>query len=178
MDFIFRNCILRQKRLPLFPKFHIHIKDIKTISTQFNDCLKVFLKITESIPNNKRNMKPIFKCNICLNTFTQKKNLKAHLSERRCKSNLLKDLNELNDILKDFDIVEHRAKTSSEDNLKAIVHEQSIVIKKQLESLRMQLEMITLLKDDNRIKHVDLYLTDKLCNIDIELNPKIKKDPN
>jgi hypothetical protein len=44
-------------------------------------------------------MEPIFKCNICLNTFRQKKNLQIHLKERRCKSELVKDLTKLHEFL-------------------------------------------------------------------------------
>ena len=40
-----------------------------------------------------------FVCNICSNSFTQKKNLQAHLNEKRCKSPLLADLSKLNDFL-------------------------------------------------------------------------------
>lgn len=40
-----------------------------------------------------------FICNICSNTFTQKKNLQNHLSEKRCKSPMLYDLVKLNDFL-------------------------------------------------------------------------------
>ena len=42
-----------------------------------------------------------FTCYICSNTFTQKKNLKTHLNEKRCKSELLMDLNKLNEYLID-----------------------------------------------------------------------------
>lgn len=40
-----------------------------------------------------------FKCYICGNTFLQKKNLQRHLDDFRCKSYLLKDLSQLNNLL-------------------------------------------------------------------------------
>lgn len=40
-----------------------------------------------------------FTCNICSNTFTQKHSLQTHLNEKRCKSELLMDLNKLNQYL-------------------------------------------------------------------------------
>lgn len=43
-----------------------------------------------------------FICNICCCTFTQKKNLMNHLNEKRCKSEMLTDLNKLNQYIEDL----------------------------------------------------------------------------
>lgn len=43
-----------------------------------------------------------FQCYICSSIFTQKSNLTRHLSEKRCKSELLMDLFKLNDLIKNF----------------------------------------------------------------------------
>ena len=40
-----------------------------------------------------------FICNLCDNTFTQKKNLQAHLREKRCKSNIINDYIKLNELI-------------------------------------------------------------------------------
>jgi len=42
-----------------------------------------------------------FFCNICKNTFVQKKNLKIHLTEKRCKADLVLDFTKLNDYIAD-----------------------------------------------------------------------------
>ena len=41
-------------------------------------------------------------CNLCSNTFNQKKNLNKHLDTKRCKSELLTDLVKLNQLLTDL----------------------------------------------------------------------------
>jgi hypothetical protein len=41
-------------------------------------------------------------CNLCSNTFTQKKNLLNHLNNKRCKSDLLNDLVKLNQLLENI----------------------------------------------------------------------------
>lgn len=44
-----------------------------------------------------------FKCNLCCNTFTQKKNMMAHLNDKRCKSLIVNDYVRIHNIMEDID---------------------------------------------------------------------------
>ena len=45
-----------------------------------------------------------FRCFICSNDFSVKRNLERHLNEKRCKSPLLTDLNKLNEYIKEMSL--------------------------------------------------------------------------
>jgi hypothetical protein len=48
-----------------------------------------------------------FKCYLCTHTFTQKHNLDKHLNDKKCKSTLINDWFELNNLLKELDNLKH-----------------------------------------------------------------------
>jgi hypothetical protein len=85
-----------------------------------------------------------FICNFCNNTFTQKKNLQAHLNEKRCKSPLVTDLWKLNELLQHQRIILEQQE------------ETIIKLSNQVEESRTNL------------------INDEIGNIDITINPKFK----
>ena len=93
-----------------------------------------------------------FKCNICSNTFSQKKNLKIHLTGRRCKSELITDLTKLHDFLdlpKLQDFLEFNNFNKYKDQ---------------------QIEQENLIKILS-----DITIKDKLFNINVSFNKDVKK---
>lgn len=88
-----------------------------------------------------------------MNTFKQNKNLQIHLSEKRCKSELVKDFKKLHEFL---DIVE---------------------LEKFLNNQNKEIETCKELEKDIIIKTLtDITIKDKLFNIYIKLNDNVKKN--
>lgn len=85
-----------------------------------------------------------FICHFCCNTFTQKKNLHAHLKEKRCKSPLIVDLIKINEYL---------------DQSKKIIeeHEANII-------------QLTEVVHKDKIN----LINDKFIDIDVKIHPKMK----
>lgn len=113
-------------------------------------------------------MDPRFKCNICSNTFTQKKNLQAHLDNNRCKSDLLKENVNLNNYLVD--------KNNEIINKHNQIQELQVIIQKEnidKNNIILKYEdKITELLD--KIKCSDININDNMFNIHVTLKDDVK----
>ena len=118
-----------------------------------------------------------FVCNICNNTFTQKKNLQAHLNEKRCKSELILDLSKLNKFMIEISNKNIESESIIKKYENTIINQKDTIAEqnKLIEELKRQL----VITGDRNVVGENNYCNNEInMKIEININPITKLNVN